>query len=82
MSVKFRFFYSLTMSLALSFLMSAWVTFLNLGLQRDFTAHWMHAFLLAWPTAFTIAFAMGPTVNKITEKLIAASATLGRKSGS
>ncbi|WP_232362652.1 DUF2798 domain-containing protein [Salinimonas chungwhensis] len=54
------------MSLVLSFLISAWVTFLNLGWVATFVSSWMHAWLMAWPAAALISFLFGPAVNRLS----------------
>jgi Protein of unknown function (DUF2798) len=42
-AIKQRLLSSFIMSLLLSGLMSAWVTWLNLGLVGDFVSRWLHA---------------------------------------
>lgn len=61
-----RFIFTVLLSFCLSLLMSAWVTFLNLGLSPMFLSKWMHAFLLAWPPAFLIAYFFAPLVNRLS----------------
>ncbi|MBO1256328.1 DUF2798 domain-containing protein [Alteromonas sp. 5E99-2] len=58
-----RTVFALFMSLLLSFLMSGWVTFINLGLRPEFITAWGQAFMLAWPAAAIISFGFGPTVQ-------------------
>ena len=69
MPLRSRIIQSALMSLALSLLMTCWVTFINLGLSDQFIFKWGKAFLLAWPAAFTIAFTMGPLVMKLTQRI-------------
>ena len=52
--MKQRLLFSVLMSLVLSFLMSCWVTWVNLGLSEVFVERWMNAFVLAWPAAAII----------------------------
>ncbi|QCZ92656.1 DUF2798 domain-containing protein [Salinimonas iocasae] len=59
-----RIIFSFLMSLVLSFLMSAWVTYLNLGFVDTFVQRWMQAWLMAWPAAAIISFVFGPAVNR------------------
>ena len=68
--MKQRIIFSIIMSLILSFLMTCWITFINLGISDNFIAQWMHAFLLAWPAAGLISFLFAPTAQKLTQKLM------------
>ncbi|VEB40421.1 Protein of uncharacterised function (DUF2798) [Chromobacterium violaceum] len=49
LALRQRLLFSLLMSAAMSFLMTAWVCWLNLGLRPDFIGRWLHAFASAWP---------------------------------
>lgn len=64
-----RIVFTLLMSGMLSFVMTLWVTFINLGLVDDFLMRWKWAFLTAWPAAAVIAFVVSPIAQKITLKL-------------
>ncbi|WP_375056473.1 DUF2798 domain-containing protein [Zobellella sp. DQSA1] len=66
MSPKHRLLFALLMSLVLSFLMTAWVTWLNLGLIEGFVEKWMSAFIVAWPAAALISLLFGPWVQRLT----------------
>lgn len=67
-----RMVFSFFMSLPLAFLMTAWVTFLNLGLAPIFLEKWLIAFFMAWPAAWGVAFLFGPSVAKLTAKITTA----------
>jgi len=67
--MKHRIVFAALMSLVLSFFMTLWVTWLNLGPVPLFFEHWMAAFIRAWPAAGVIAFLMGPPVQKLTVRL-------------
>ncbi len=67
--MKHRLIFALLMSFVLTFFMSAWVTFINIGLVNDFFHYWMSAWLLAWPAAGIISFVSGPRVNKSAHQL-------------
>ena len=69
MTIKFRLINSFIMSMVLSFLMTAWITYINLGFVENYLGLWMKAWVLAWPAAFLIAFASGPMVMKFSKKL-------------
>lgn len=64
--MKHRLISTFFMSFGLSFVMSCWVTFLNLGWSDAFLGLWMEAFRLAWPAAAIAAFFLSPVVQKIT----------------
>lgn len=64
-----RFCFALCMSLVLSFLMSGWVTFINLGASAGFIGAWSHAFLLAWPAAFVISLGLGGVIGRLANAL-------------
>ncbi len=67
--MKHRFIFAILMSLLLSFLMTCWVTWLNLDWNPNFLGQWMHAFSLAWPAAAIIAFFIAPEIHKLATKL-------------
>lgn len=70
MSKKYRLVFSLLMSLILSFLMTAWVTWINLGFVEGFVWKWGTAFITAWPAAAIISFAFGPTIHLLAHRFI------------
>jgi|TARA_R110000796_G_scaffold251164_2_gene381950 hypothetical protein len=49
--------------------MSAWVTYVNIGMHADFVGIWMHAWFLAWPAAGIIAFISGPFIHKLAHRI-------------
>lgn len=65
-----RLVFSFYMSLFLAFLMTAWVTFLNLGFTPIYFEKWLTAFAMAWPAAWVIAFLFGPIIAKLTAKTV------------
>lgn len=70
--MKHRIIFAVLMSSMLSFFMSAWVTYINMGLHSEFVAHWLSAWILAWPAAGVIAFIGGPGVHRLSERLACA----------
>ncbi|PKM05009.1 MAG: hypothetical protein CVV16_02360 [Gammaproteobacteria bacterium HGW-Gammaproteobacteria-6] len=70
MSRNYRLVFSLLMSLSLSFLMTAWVTWINLGFVDGFIWKWGAAFITAWPAAAVIAFAFGPFIHQMTTVIL------------
>ncbi|WP_417790459.1 DUF2798 domain-containing protein [Terasakiella pusilla] len=69
--MKQRLVFSLVMSLILSFLMTLWVTWINLGFIPDFVSQWLRAFGMAWPAAAVISFFTAPLVQVMCRKICA-----------
>jgi len=69
--MKQRLIFTAVMSLTLSFFMTFWVTWINLGFNPDFILQWLRAFSMAWPAAAVISFVMGPFIQAVTLKLSA-----------
>lgn len=67
---KLRWVFSFFMSLLMSALMSGWVTLIVAGQNGHFFQNWGHAFLAAWPAAFTIVILFAPTVQRFSYWLI------------
>ena len=65
-----RLTFSFFMALFMTFLMSAIITFTNLGLVDNFVFKWAEAFYKAFIFAFPIVFFVAPSVQKLTNKLI------------
>lgn len=69
-SLRTRLVFAAFMSILMSFIMSAWVTWLNLGFGPAYLPNWLKAFLAAWPAAFSIVVIFGPTVQRISQKAL------------
>ncbi|RDL44972.1 DUF2798 domain-containing protein [Marinomonas piezotolerans] len=67
--MKHRIIFATMMSFVLSLLMSAWITFLNIGLTPDFVSSWLHAWILAWPAAGVISFVFAPFLHQLAHRL-------------
>lgn len=67
--MKHRIIFATMMSFVLSLLMSAWITFLNIGLHPDFVSFWMHAWVLAWPAAGAISFLFAPFLHQLAHRV-------------
>ena len=61
-----RFIFPVLMSGVMAFMMTALVTWLNLGFPADFLARWIHAFVIAWPCAAISAFIAIPLARRAT----------------
>lgn len=54
------------MAAMMAFIMTGFVTWLNLGWTPDFFGNWARAFVFAWPIASMAAFLALPIAPKIT----------------
>lgn len=70
-ATRLRFIFALLMSGLMSMLMTGWVSWLNLGMGPHFAGHWARAFVAAWPAAFAIVLALGPAVQRASQRLVA-----------
>ncbi|MDP1765927.1 MAG: DUF2798 domain-containing protein [Methylotenera sp.] len=57
------------MSLLMALIMSGVLTALFAGVDRQFIAHWMRAFIHAWPVAFPAVLTVAPIVRRIVASL-------------
>lgn len=69
-TLRSRLVFAGLMSLLMSSLMSAWVTWLNLGFSPVYLERWLHAFAAAWPAAFVIVAALAPKVQRLSHYLL------------
>ncbi len=67
--MKIHFIFTLAFSFLMSFLLSAWVTYINLGLSDTFFGSWIKAFANAWPAAFVVALTVAPPIRSLVLKL-------------
>jgi hypothetical protein len=58
------------MSLLMALLMSAVLTLVFTGLDKQFVVRWMNGFVHAWPIAFPSIFVIVPLVKKTVVALI------------
>lgn len=56
----------------MAFLMTAIITWLNLGFPSDFLRRWVAAFVVAWPLAAVAAFIAIPVAQRLTKRILAA----------
>ncbi|MCZ8377181.1 MAG: DUF2798 domain-containing protein [Beijerinckiaceae bacterium] len=66
MQGKARFIFPAILSCVMAFLMTAVVTYLNIGTPPDFIARWLHAFVIAWPLAYIAALIASPIARRGT----------------
>lgn len=70
MQDKARFIQPIVMSGFMAFMMTAVITYMNIGWVSDFGARWLHAFAVAWPLAALAAFIALPVSQRITRAIL------------
>jgi hypothetical protein len=53
------------------FVVSAVVTFTNIGLRADFVHRWLSAFIIGWPVASVTGLIAFPAIRRATAGLVA-----------
>jgi uncharacterized protein with PQ loop repeat len=71
MEGKARYIFPVLITAVIVFVVSAVVTFTNIGFRADFVPRWLKAFSIGWPVASVTAFIMLPIVRSVTLKLVA-----------
>jgi hypothetical protein len=70
MEGKARFIFPIVGTAIIVFVVSAVVTFFNIGWCADFLPRWLSAFLVGWPVAAVTAFAALPMARGITRRIV------------
>lgn len=70
MQDKARLIQPVVMSGFMAFMMTAVITYMNIGWVTDFVSRWLHAFAIAWPLAALAAFIALPISQRITRALL------------
>jgi hypothetical protein len=70
MNLKPKHIQPVIMAGIMAFLMTGFVTWLNLGFPENYLALWMRAFFMAWPIATCAAFLAIPVSVKLTGKIL------------
>lgn len=65
----FPWLFALLMSLVMTALMTGMVTAINTGIDATYPLRWGHAFMLAWPIAFTFVLLFAPPVRRLAERI-------------
>jgi hypothetical protein len=71
MEGKAKYIFPIVMTFIIVFLVSAVVTFLNIGLRADYLSQWLGSFTVAWPIAAVVAFFAIPAARWLTRALVA-----------
>ena len=53
------------------FIVSAVVTFVNIGFRADFVRRWLSAFIVGWPVGAVAAYVAFPLVRRATLRIVA-----------
>ena len=72
MQGKARFIFPIIITGIVVFVVSAVVTFTNIGFQSDFVARWLRAFITGWPVGAVTAFLVIPYARQLTQWIAAA----------
>lgn len=70
MDAKSRFILVTLMSAMMVLMVTLIVTYLNLGMQPGFLAHWAKAYIIAWPIAAGTGFMVMPMARRATEAIV------------
>jgi hypothetical protein len=65
-----RFIFPIVVTAIIVFIVSAVVTYFNIGLRVDFVPRWLSAFLVGWPVAAVTAFVALPAARGITKRIV------------
>jgi uncharacterized protein DUF2798 len=71
MDGKARYIFPLIITALIVFVVSAVVTWTNIGLTTDFVPRWLKAFAVGWPVAAVTAFLAIPHVRTATARIVA-----------
>jgi len=69
MEGKARFIFPVVITAIIVFVVSAVVTFTNIGFRADFVARWLKAFITGWPVAAVTAFVAIPYARRVTTSI-------------
>lgn len=58
------------MAAVMAFLMTALITWLNLGFPPDYFRRWLTAFAIAWPAAAIAAYIAIPIARNLTVRIV------------
>jgi uncharacterized protein DUF2798 len=70
MEGKARFIFPIVVTAVIVFVVSAVVTFFNIGWRVDFVPRWLSAFLVGWPVAAVTAFIALPFARGVTRRIV------------
>lgn len=72
MEGKAKFVFPIVITAMIVFVVSAVVTFFNIGLRTDFVGRWLSAFTVGWPVAAATAYLALPVARALTHRIVTA----------
>jgi hypothetical protein len=69
MEGKAKYIFPVIITAVIVFVVSAVVTFTNIGFQADFVPRWLKAFITGWPVAAVTAYIAIPYVRRLTTSI-------------
>lgn len=72
MESKARIVFPIVITAMIVFVVSAVVTFFNIGLRSDFVVRWLTAFVVGWPVAAVTAYLAIPFARAVTQRIVSA----------
>jgi hypothetical protein len=70
MEGKARYVFPILMTAIIVFVVSAVVTWANIGFRADFVTRWLSAFLVGWPVAAVTALVAMPHIGRAAQRLV------------
>jgi hypothetical protein len=70
MEGKAKFIFPIVITAIIVFLVSAVVTFFNIGMRADFVPRWLSAFVVGWPVAAVTAYFALPFARAVTLRIV------------
>lgn len=69
MDGKAKYIFPVIITGIIVFVVSAVVTFVNIGLRIDFVPSWLKAFIVGWPVAAVTAYIAIPYARRLTANI-------------
>jgi Protein of unknown function (DUF2798) len=70
MEGKARIVFPIVATALVVFVVSAVVTFVNIGFRADFMRRWLTAFIIGWPVASVTGYIAFPFVRRVTVRIL------------
>ncbi len=70
MEGKAKIVFPIVITAMIVFVVSAVVTFFNIGLRTDFVGRWLSAFIVGWPDASATAYLTIPVARAVTQRIV------------
>lgn len=70
MDGKAKVIFPIVITAIIVFVVSAVVTFANIGLRTDFVPRWLMAFIIGWPVAAATAFVTISQARRMTAAIV------------